>query len=246
MTMVADVQSSTRRPLRAPAPRKERPSQLPYALALLALLVAAGFYLARTGGSPKPGFIWAVGIALGLTLQRARFCFTASMRDPVLTGSTSVTKAVVVGLAVGTVGFTAIQLVAYLKTGQLADAMKLAGLEPVGFHTVVGGFLFGLGAVIAGGCASGTLMRMGEGFVQQWLVIPFFILGSALAAATWPVWKAALHVQPKGGVYLPMALGGFVPALLVQFGLLLLVWLLADWWGRLSARRSSAQGHHGT
>ncbi len=236
MTTVAETRSSLRRPLRAPVPRMERASQLPYALALLALLVAAGFQLVRTGGSPKSGFIWTVGIAMGLTLQRARFCFTASMRDPVLTGSTSLTKAVVAGLAVGTVGFTAVQLGAYFKTGQLADAMKLAGLEPVGLHTVVGGFLFGLGAVIAGGCASGTLMRMGEGFLQQWLVIPFFILGSALGAVTWPLWKAALHVKPTGGVYLPMALGGFVPALLLQFGLLLAMWLLADWWGRRSAR----------
>jgi len=237
VTTLATPQS-IRRPLRAPAVRKERASQLPWALVLLALVVAAGFYLVRAGGSPKFAFIWAIGIALGLTLQRARFCFTASMRDPVLTGSTSLTKAVVVGLAVGTVGFSAIQLAAYLKTGQLADAMKLAGLEPVGMHTVVGGFLFGLGAVIAGGCASGTLMRMGEGFLQQWLVIPFFILGSAIGAVTWPIWKAAFHVQPKGGVYVPMALGGFAPALVLQFGLLLAVYLLADWWGRRSARRA--------
>jgi uncharacterized protein len=192
--------------------------------------------VARAGGSPKFAFIWAVGIALGLTLQRARFCFTASMRDPVLTGSTSLTKAVVGGLAVGTVGFSVIQVSAYLKAGQLADAVKFAGLEPVGMHTVVGGILFGLGAVIAGGCASGTLVRMGEGFFQQWLVFPFFILGSVLGAVTWPIWKAAFHVEPKGGVYLPMALGGFVPALVLQFGLLLAVWLLADWWGRRSVR----------
>ena len=59
---------------------------------------------------------------------------------------------------------------------------------------------------------------------------------SAIGALTWPVWKAAFHVEPKGGVYLPMALGGFVPALVLQFGLLLAVWLLADWWGRRSAR----------
>jgi uncharacterized membrane protein YedE/YeeE len=235
-TATAETRSSLRRPLRAPVVRAERASQLPYALAVLALVVAAGFYLVRTGGSPKPAFIWAVGIALGLTLQRSRFCFTASMRDPVLTGSTSLTKAVIAGLAVGTVGFTAIQLGAYFKAGQLADAMKVAAIEPVGLHTVVGGFLFGLGAVIAGGCASGTLMRLGEGFLQQWVAIPFFILGSALGAATWPLWRDALHVQPKGGVYLPMALGGFLPALLLQFGLLLGAWLLADWWGKRSAR----------
>lgn len=236
MTTTSTATRSLRRPLRAPVVRKERASQMPWALAVLALVVAAGIYLVRAGGSPKSAYIWAIGIALGVTLQRARFCFTASMRDPVLTGSTSLTKAVVGGLAVGTVGFTALQLGAYFKTGQLADAMKLSGLEPVGMHTLVGGFLFGLGAVIAGGCASGTLTRMGEGFLQQWLVIPFFIVGSAIGALTWPVWKAAFHVEPKGGVYLPMALGGFVPALVLQFGLLLAVWLLADWWGRRSAR----------
>jgi len=76
---------------------------------------------------------------------------------------------------------------------------------------------------------------MGEGFLQQWLVLPFFVLGSALGAVTWPVWKAALRVAPSGGVWLPAALGGFLPALLVQFGLLLAVWLLADWWGRRHA-----------
>jgi uncharacterized membrane protein YedE/YeeE len=236
MTMAAEARSNVRRPLRAPVARQERASQLPYAAALLAVLVAVGLYVVRAGGSPKSGFFWVIGIALGLTLQRARFCFTASMRDPVLTGSTSVTKALMVGLAVGTVGFAAVQLGAYFKAGQLADAAKLSGLEPVGLHTVVGGFLFGIGAVIAGGCASGTLMRMGEGFLQQWLVIPFFIAGSAVGAAAWPLWKTLLRVPATGGVYLPSALGGFVPALLVQFGLLLAGWLLADWWGRRSAR----------
>ncbi|HUL59355.1 MAG TPA: YeeE/YedE thiosulfate transporter family protein [Anaeromyxobacteraceae bacterium] len=235
MTTAIEPRSNVRRPLRPPVTRKERASQLPWALGLFALIVAAGVYIVRAGGSPKLGFIWVVGVALGLALQRSRFCFTAAMRDPVLTGSTSLTKAVVAGLAVGTVGFSAIQLGAYFKAGQLADAAKLAALEPVGLHTVVGGALFGAGAVIAGGCASGTLMRMGEGFLQQWLVLPFFVLGSALGAVTWPVWKAALRVAPSGGVWLPAALGGFLPALLVQFGLLLAVWLLADWWGRRHA-----------
>ena len=232
MTTLAEPQTSLRRPLRAPVVRKEKSNQLPFAVALLAILGVVGYQLSGTGGSPRAAFQWVIGIALGLALQRSRLCFTASMRDPVLTGSTTVTKAVVVGLAVATVGISAIQLGAYFKAGQLADALKFASLEPVGLHTVVGGALFGLGAVIAGGCASGTLMRMGEGFLQQWLVLPFFVLGSALAAAAWPFWKVALLVPANGGLYLPQLVGGFVPALLLQFGLLLAVWLLADWWGR--------------
>jgi uncharacterized protein len=232
MENAVETRSAPRRALRPKVVRQERASQLPYAVAILVLVVAAAYWMVQNQGSSKPGFNWLIGIGLGVTLQRARFCFTASMRDPVLTGGTSVTKALIIGLAVGTVGFTALQLGAYFKTEQLADAMKLAALEPVGMHTVVGGALFGLGAVIAGGCASGTLMRMGEGFIQQWLVFPFFVIGSALGAVTWPIWKAAFGVAPSGGVYLPMALGGFVPALVLQFALLLGAWLLADWWGR--------------
>jgi uncharacterized protein len=233
MPVATGSQGAIRRIPRGPSAPRERRSQLPWAVAVLVLVVALAAYIARLG-APKFAFVWILGVALGIALQRSRFCFTAAMRDPVLTGSTSLAKAVVVGLAVGTVGFAAIQLGAYFKAGHMADAVKVASssLEPVGLHTVVGGVLFGIGAVVAGGCASGTLMRMGEGFLQQWLAIPFFVLGSALAAAAWPVWKAALLVRPDSAVYLPRALGGFVPALLLQFALLLALWLAADRWGR--------------
>jgi uncharacterized protein len=235
-TRELETATTVRRIPRAAAERRPRANQLPFALALAAGVVAFGYFLAARD-APRAGFIWIVGVGLGLTMQRARLCFTAAMRDPVLTGSTSVTKAIVVGLAVGSVGFTALQLGAYFRTGRVADAMKLASLDPVGLHTVVGGVLFGLGAVIAGGCASGTLMRIGEGFLQQLLVLPCFVAGSAIGAATWPLWKAALRVDAGSAVYLPQALGGFVPALLVQFGLLLAVWLVADAWGRRGSDR---------
>ena len=232
MAASEDPQRTLRRIPRSPTVKKDRKSQLPYALAVVGLVVAIGYYLAAELHAPKSAFIWIVGIGLGVALQRSRFCFTASMRDPVLTGGTNLTKAVVVGLAVSTVGFSALQLGAYFKAGQLADAMKLSSLDPVGLHTVVGGVLFGIGAVIAGGCASGTLMRMGEGFIQQWIVLPFFVAGSLIGAATWPLWKVALLVRTDSGVYLPKALGGFVPALLVQLGMLLALWIAADWWGK--------------
>ena len=213
------------------APVKPTPSQLPYALGLIVILVAFGAFL----GSAQLVFVWIVAVALGLTLQRSRFCFTAAMRDPLLTGSTSLTKAVLVGLAVGTAGFAALQLGAYFKGGNMADAMKLASLEPVGVHTALGAFLFGVGAVISGGCASGSLMRVGEGMTQNMIALATFILGSGVAAATWPVWRDLLGVNMDAKVYLPVVLGGFLPALIVQFGLLFALWLAADWWSKRKA-----------
>lgn len=212
--------------------KKENTVQFPIGVALLLAMVVVGYVYGGVMGSARLAIYWTIGIALGFILQRARFCFTAAMRDPCLTGGTSLTKAVVVGLAVATVLVSATQLGAYVKGGSLEAAMKVGGFGPVGIWTAVGATLFGIGAVISGGCASGTLMRVGEGFMQQWLALPFFCIGSAIGAASWPMWSSALGVDTKQIVYLPNLVGGFFPALVLQFAALAAVWLLADWWSK--------------
>ncbi len=212
--------------------KKENVVQFPIGVGLLVVLALVGWIYGGVMKAPVLAIFWGVGVALGFILQRARFCFTAALRDPCLTGGTSLTKAVVIALAVSTVLVSALQLGAYVKTGSLEAAVKIGGLAPVGIWTAVGATMFGIGAVISGGCASGTLMRVGEGFVQQWLVLPFFCIGSALGAATWPIWRDLLGVDLKAVVYLPNLVGGFFPALIVQFVLLAAVWLLADWWSK--------------
>lgn len=212
--------------------RKENVVQFPAGIALLIGLAVVGYYYAVVLAQPRLAAFWTFGIGLGFALVRSRFCFTASMRDPHLTGGTNLTKAVVVALAVSTVIFAALQLGSFLKTGNWTAAMKIGNVDPVGLHTVVGGVMFGIGAVVSGGCASGTLMRVGEGFVQQWIVLPFFCIGGAFAAASYPVWKSLLMLDPKSAVWLPNVLGGFVPALLIQFAALFGIWLLADWWSK--------------
>jgi uncharacterized membrane protein YedE/YeeE len=212
--------------------KKENTVQFPLGIALLVVLTVIGYVYAVVLKSPMLAVFWTIGIGLGFTLQRSRFCFTAAMRDPVLTGGTNLTKAVVVALAVSTLLVSALQLAAYLKTGNFAAAAKIGLVSPVGVHTAVGALMFGIGAVISGGCASGTLMRVGEGFVQQWIALPFFCIGGALGAVTWPLWRGPLLVDMSSAVYLPDALGGFFPALVVQFVLLFAVWYAADWWGK--------------
>lgn len=216
--------------------KKENVVQFPLGVALVVALIVVGYLYATSMKAPMLAAFWGIGIALGFTLQRARFCFTAAMRDPCLTGGTNLTKAVVVALAVSTVLVSALQAGVYMKTGDLGAAMKIGLVSPVGVHTAVGALIFGIGAVISGGCASGTLMRVGEGFVQQWIALPFFCIGSAIGAATWPLWRGPLMVDMTSSVYLPKLLGGFFPALVVQFALLLAMWIAADWWGKRGAR----------
>jgi len=201
-------------------------------------MIAVGYY-AQSMNAKGGALIWVIGLAFGYVLQRSRFCFTASLRDPILTGGTALSKAVIMSLALASVGYMALQMKAtgfgLEKLG--TDALKSVTLLPghvrdVGVHTILGGFIFGIGAVVAGGCASGTLMRMGEGFIQQWIAIVFFIVGSVIGMALLPFMKQSGFLYQKGAVYLPQLLGGWVPAIVVQFGFLFALYVLADWYGK--------------
>jgi hypothetical protein len=209
--------------------RKKKSSTQIY-LGFALFVVALGFTAFVANQKAAGGAIWIIGLGFGYLLQRSRFCFTAAFRDPMLTGGTNLSKALIVGMAVATVGFAAMQFGA--TGGDFLAASRPGNVHSVGLHTAVGAFLFGLGAVIAGGCASGTLMRVGEGFQMQMLSLVFFIVGSVIGVWAYPVWKAALLVEGSPKLYLPALLGGWIPALIVQFGLLLAVWMAADWWAR--------------
>jgi hypothetical protein len=164
------------------------------------------------------GFFWITGISFGFILQKARFCFTASMRDPYLTGGTTLTRAVLVALALTTLGFTAI------KYGYFAKGLPVPGMGyvvPISLATVIGAFMFGIGMVIAGGCASGTLMRVGEGFIMNIISMIFFVVGSLWGAHDFEFWKYNFISKGKA-VFLPDVFGWFgaVAVQLVIIGLL--------------------------
>jgi uncharacterized protein len=203
-------------------PKKKKIDQIPFGVALLIAIFGMGFFIANQ--APKTAIMWVLGVAAGFTLQRSRFCFTASLRDPVLTGSTSLTKAVIIAISLATVGFIGIQFSAVSK-GQPVPGY----VSPAGIHTAIGATMFGIGMVIAGGCASGTLMRVGEGFLMQMLSLVFFIVGSVWAANNFGWWTT--NVISKGkAVYLPDVLG-WVPAVSLQFILLFGLYIFADWYG---------------
>jgi len=228
--MSDNIKKASSRKKVTPEQRKKRKRrQLALGVVLIVLVIVVGVLFQSV--NPKGGYIWIIGVLLGYTLQRTRFCFTASLRDPMLTGGTQLTKAVIIGLAVSSVAFMAINMSKFGLDMQAYDLKLVAGnVKPVGINTAIGAFLFGIGAVIAGGCASGTLMRMGEGFAQQWLAFVFFVIGSVLGVVIM-VPMGSVPALKGTAVFLPAALGGWIPAVIVQFGLLALAYLLAQWWG---------------
>ncbi|HSW35067.1 MAG TPA: YeeE/YedE thiosulfate transporter family protein [Candidatus Limnocylindrales bacterium] len=174
---------SARKSSRRTETRKTKKDQTIYGVAILGLTIVFGIYL--TTVSATLGIFWLTGIAFGFILRRSNFCFTASMRDPIMTGSTTLTRAVLIALGITSIGFAALQ---YSASFFGLPIPGMGFVVPISFATVAGAVLFGTGMVLAGGCASGTLMRIGEGYGMQLLSIVFFVIGSFWAARDMGWW----------------------------------------------------------
>ena len=204
--------------------RKKKKDQMPIGIAVFVGIILFGLYL-NFAKSGELAMYWVVGICFGFILRRASFCFTASMRDPYLTGSTSITRAVLIAFAVTSIGFTAIKY-GYFRMGLPIPGMGY--VVPISVATAVGAFIFGIGMVIAGGCASGTLMRVGEGFHMQVLALFFFIVGSLWGAHDIGFWKRNFMITGKK-VFLPDYFGWF-GGIAVNLLIIVVLYIAADKW----------------
>lgn len=189
-----------------PEPRRKI-NQVPYFFAVLVFssLVAAILY-SRDGLSAAG---WLFGLAFGFVLQRSRFCFVAAFRDLILFRDGSMTRALIILLLVATAGITLYQY------GLWNQGLPLPGpVKPFGIITMVGAFIFGVGMVLAGGCACGTLARMGEGMARFLLVMVGLVVGASMGSFHYGWWRDNfLYSSP---VFLPQVLGWPV-AVAVQF-----------------------------
>jgi uncharacterized membrane protein YedE/YeeE len=204
--------------------RKKKKDQMPIGMAVFAGIIAFALYL-NFAKSGELAMYWVVGICFGFILRRASFCFTASMRDPYLTGSTSVTRAVLIAFAITSIGFTAIKY-GYFRMGLPIPGMSY--VVPISVATGVGAFIFGIGMVIAGGCASGTLMRVGEGFHMQVLSLLFFVIGSLWGAHDFGFWKRTFMISGKK-VFLPDYFGWF-GGIAVNLLIIVVLYIAAEKW----------------
>ncbi len=170
---------------------------------------------------------WLFGLAFGFVLQRSRFCFASAFRDVFLLQQGRVMRAILGGMAVATLGFSLV-MSNMTPNPALGILPPDAHVVPLGWHTVVGGVLFGLGMVLAGGCVSGSLYRMGEGYVASWVAMGGILSGLWMASRTWNWWWQ-VHISKQPTVWLPRYLGygGAVVLTLLALGAL---YLLVLWW----------------
>ncbi len=115
-------------------------------------------------------YIW-FGFAYGLMLQYGRFCFASASRDLFAAG----VPRMAVGILIALVFFSVIQAI-------LASTnMSTFHPAPFGIHMLISGTIFGVGMVLAGGCASGSLYKVGEGNMTSLLAVIFGLcLGQAI------------------------------------------------------------------
>nr|WP_226022880.1 YeeE/YedE family protein [Halomicrobium salinisoli] len=118
-----------------------------------------------------------VGIGLGVFLQKGRFCFVNAFRDFFAYKDSRVTKGVLAATLLTMVFWGIAYQLGYYQ-GFWTPRWGLTGL--------VGGFIFGVGMTYAGGCASGTLYRAGEGYLQFWLTLLFMGVGYAGFTVAFP------------------------------------------------------------
>ncbi len=115
-----------------------------------------------------------VGALFGFSLQRGRFCMNSAFRDIIVGRDFNLVKAVGVALLVETLGFSIMAMTGVIK---MAPPALMWGAEGVG------GLLFGMGMVLAGGCASGITYRAGEGLVGAFSAIVGFSLFALTTSA---------------------------------------------------------------
>jgi uncharacterized membrane protein YedE/YeeE len=166
--------------------------------------------------------IFCLGISLGFVLQKSRFCLVSALRDPLLIGMTQLTRAFLLLLGISILGFALV----FWGASLMHIPLRL-NVFPLGVHTVVGGLLFGIGMVLAGGCTTGILMRIGEGFAMQMVAFFGLIVGAVLGERSLIIWKNTFGESP--GIFLPDILGWFL-TLLLELSILFVLWQLAKWW----------------
>lgn len=114
-----------------------------------------------------------VGVLFGFALQRGRFCMNSAFRDILLVREFTLFKAVSVAILVEMIGFSILAM-----TG----VINLAPKPLIWGANIVGGLIFGMGMVLAGGCASGITYRAGEGMVGAMVAISGFGLAGLMTA----------------------------------------------------------------
>ena len=189
-------------------------------LGLVGLIVAAYAYTYSDveGAGLMAGYL-LIGAGIGFVFHRSRLCMVNGFREPFMTGEAAMGKAIAVSIILGAIG------IAILKYSGLRDT-SLFVVTAFWWGSLVGGFIFGAGMVVAGGCGSGSLWRVAEGQIKLWVVMIAFALTNSLCR----YWFEKNDWMSKLGkaVYLPDTFG-YGGSLFLVILAMLSWYIVIDW-----------------
>ncbi|SHI55953.1 hypothetical protein SAMN02745165_00405 [Malonomonas rubra DSM 5091] len=125
-----------------------------------------------------------LGLCSGVIMHRSDFCIAGMFRDLFLFRSSPLLRSLLLLITISMLLFEAARLIGLLNY-QLPSS--LYGLPSLA--NLFGGVLFGVGMVLAGGCAVGTLYKLGSGNGSAFFALSGLIAGSTIFAEFHPAWK---------------------------------------------------------
>jgi uncharacterized protein len=154
--------------------------------------------------------LWAafgLSAVFGAIAQRTHFCTMGAVADIVTIGDWARMRMWIMAMGVAIIGFNAMVAIGWL------DAAKsiYGGPRFLWLSALAGGALFGFGMVLASGCGSKTLVRIGGGNLKSLVV--FIVLGVS-AFATLKGITAVARVATVDSVAITFANGQDLPSLL--------------------------------
>lgn len=125
-------------------------------------------------GSLSKTVLWVtfvITFALGVVMQKTGFCSMGAVSDAFIMSSWDRLRQWFLAIGVAIIGF------ALMSYAGLIDPLKsmYTGNKFLWLSTIVGSILFGFGMVLASGCGSKTLVRIGGGNLKS--IIVFMVLG---------------------------------------------------------------------
>lgn len=208
--------------LKAPSSREKRFNWSAVQQIIGGIIFAAGiaaFYVYSSIGKTQIGGLLFFGFLIGLVMHRSRFCFVRAFREPFMTGDSEMVRAIALSLIIYGCGSAVIKWT-YIQPPNMGV------FHPFWIGSLAGGLIFGIGMLLAGGCASSTLWRVGEGHTKLMATLITFAVTNSAA-------KSLLTISGFEG---KLGSARFMPDILSwQLAIpvsifILLVWIIITGW----------------
>ena len=184
---------------------------------------------------------FALAVVFGAIAQRTHFCTMGAVADIVNMGDRTRMRMWVLAMGVAVLGFNAMVALGWVQAAQTV----YAGPKVIWLSNLLGGLLFGVGMVLASGCGSKTLVRVGEGSLKSLVVL---VVLAVSAYATMRGITAVARVATVDTVAFTLPMGQDLPSIVAAvsglgktstaawvgglLGLLMVGWALARPEGR--------------